>query len=112
VHKSVLLVYTDVDPEHEEAFNRWYDETHVPDILTTEGFSGARRYKLSGPAPRGQDPVYRYLALYEIDTDDTREAMQRLGKTATDLRERGRMFEHMKLGSTATYVALGDRQER
>ena len=105
-----MLVYTDVDPEHEEAFNRWYDEIHVPDIIAVEGFSAARRYKLSGPAPRGHEPVSRYLALYEMDTDDTRAAMQKLGEAVGGLREAGRMFEQMKVGSSATYVAVADRQ--
>jgi hypothetical protein len=111
VHKSVLLVYTDVDPEHEEAFNRWYNEIHVPDILAVDGFSAARRYKLSGPPPRGQEPASRYLAIYEVDTDDTREAMKKLGEAVGGMQSAGRMFDQMKVGSTATYVAVADRQE-
>ena len=111
MHKSVLLVYTDVDAEHEEAFNRWYDETHVPDILAVEGFRAARRYKLSGPPPRNQEPASRYLAIYELDTDDTRAAMKRLSEAVAELGQRGRMFEGLRIGSAATYVALGERQE-
>jgi hypothetical protein len=106
-----MLVYTDVDSEHEEEFNRWYDEIHLPDILAVEGFTAARRYRLSGPAPRGQEPASRYLAIYEIDTDDTHEAMKKLGEASAGLRDAGRMSPHLKIGSAATYVAIADRQE-
>ena len=109
--KSVLLVYTDVDPEHEEEFNRWYNEMHIPDILQVEGFVAARRYKLSGPAPRDQQSASRYLAIYELDTVDTKAAMKRLSEQDARLREQGRVSEHMRVNSVATYVAVADRQE-
>jgi hypothetical protein len=110
MHNSLLLVYTDIEPEHEDAFNRWYDETHLPDLLKIDGFVGARRYKLSGPAPRNQEPACRYLAVYELSTDDTRTMMKRLGEEVARLGERG-SYPHMRLGSAATYVAVGERQQ-
>jgi hypothetical protein len=111
MHQAVLLVYTDVDAEQEDAFNRWYDEVHVPDVLGVTGITAARRYKLSGPAPRGQEPVSRYLALYELADGDTRAAMKRLNEEVARLTAAGRMFDGMRLGSAATYVAIGDRVE-
>lgn len=110
MHTSVLLVYTDVDPEHEEDFHRWYDEVHLPDLLSIDGFIGARRYKLSGPAPRNQQPACQYLAVYELATDDTKEIMKRLSEEVARLGERG-SYPHMRVGSASTYVALGPRQE-
>lgn len=111
MHTSVLLVYTDVDAEQEEAFNQWYDAVHVPDVIGVEGFLAARRYKLAGPAPRGQEPISRYLAIYELADDDTRAAMKRLNEEVARLQERGRMFPAMRVGSAATYVAVAERQE-
>lgn len=110
MHQSILLVYTDIDPEHEEAFNRWYDEVHLPDLLQIDGFLAARRYKLSGPSPRNQQPASQYLALYELASDDTRGLMKRLSEEVARLGERG-MYPHMRVGSAATYVAAGERQE-
>ena len=114
--KAILNVFTNCPSEKEAEFNRWYDETHLPDILAIEGFVGARRYKLSGPGPqmvtRGGDPaVAQYLAVYELDTDDTKAAMGRLGPAVADLQSRGRMFDGMQTVGAASYVALGDRQE-
>ena len=110
MHQSILLVYTDIDAEHEEAFNRWYDEVHLPDLLRIDGFLAARRYKLQGPAPRNQQPAPRYLAVYELATADTRELMKRLSEEVARLGERG-MYPQMRVGSAATYVAVGERQE-
>lgn len=113
--KSILTVFTNCPEGKEEEFNTWYDTIHVPDILAIEGFTGARRYKLAGPGPRVQTPngeaVAQYLALYEMDDEDTRAAMGRLGKAVGGLAERGRMFDGMQLVASATYVALGERQQ-
>lgn len=51
----------------DEEFNRWYDETHMPEILQIPGFVAGQRFALASPAAEGQP---RYLAVYEIETDD------------------------------------------
>jgi hypothetical protein len=51
------------DPEREQAWNRWYDEKHVPELLTVPGIVSATRYQQRGA--RG-----RYLAAYEIESPD------------------------------------------
>ena len=41
---GLLMVWTDIDEEHEAEFNRWYDEEHLTRLLTVPGFLGAGRY--------------------------------------------------------------------
>ena len=54
------------DPSREEEFNNWYNNTHLPDVLSTPGFLSARRYIIKEPRNgRG-----KYLSIYEIATDD------------------------------------------
>jgi hypothetical protein len=60
---AILVVVVDVLPEHEDEFNRWYDEEHIPEKRATPGFRSARRF-------RSHDRPGRYLALYEIDDAD------------------------------------------
>ena len=113
--KAMLLVYTNCPADQEQEFNRWYDTIHVPDILAVEGFSAAQRFKLAGPGPasvtrEGEPMVAQYLAMYEMDTDDTRAAMRQLNHAVGELTQRGRMFDGLQLVSAATYVALGERQ--
>ena len=112
--KAVLLVYTNCPSEREEEFNQWYDNVHVPDILGVEGVVGARRFKLSGPGPQtitrdGQPAVARYLAMYELDTDDTRSVMKRINETHAQLVQRGRVIDCLQVVSAGTYVALGEQ---
>lgn len=111
--KSILTVFTNCAAEKEAEFNKWYDEVHVPDILAIEGFTAARRFKLAGPGPQVQTQngpaTAQYLALYEMDSEDTRAAMKRLGAAVGELAQRGRMFDGMQLVASATYVALGER---
>ncbi len=57
---GLLMAWTDVDPAHEDAFNRWYDGEHIGRLLQVPGFlSGARYVALRG-APK-------YLAMYELE---------------------------------------------
>jgi hypothetical protein len=57
------------DGTDQEAFNRWYDEVHVPDILTIEEFESCRRYKVARarlyPGVLAQ-PDHEYAAIYKI----------------------------------------------
>ncbi len=36
---GLLMVWTDIDAEHETEFNRWYDEEHLPRLLECRGSS-------------------------------------------------------------------------
>ena len=68
--KHTLVVLTNAKEGADEAFNEWYDHTHLGDVLALEGFAAAQRFKLSGTQLAEGDLPYRYLALYEIETDD------------------------------------------
>lgn len=57
--KALLLPMMDIDPEFEEAFNRWYDERYLLLLRTMPGFLSGRRYR----AIEGQP---KYLAAYEL----------------------------------------------
>ncbi len=57
---ALLMVYVDIDPEHNGDFNAWYNEEHIPDLLKLPGFLNAARYEASLGGPR-------YLACYELE---------------------------------------------
>ena len=54
----LLIVHTDVAPEMEEEFNRWYNEEHIPRLLRVPGVLWAKRGMNTG---EGQ----KYIAVYE-----------------------------------------------
>ncbi|MBL6752305.1 MAG: hypothetical protein ISP90_17440 [Nevskia sp.] len=79
--KYIFPVYTNpTSPQQEAEFNRWYDEHHLADVIDVPGFVAATRYRLAttqfanNPAPL----THRYLALYEIETDDLPGTMRAL----------------------------------
>lgn len=53
------IVMVDVPEEDEEAFHRWYDGTHLPDILACPGWLSAKRYRCLEGGPR-------WVSVYEI----------------------------------------------
>jgi antibiotic biosynthesis monooxygenase (ABM) superfamily enzyme len=45
--EHILTVRATVEPAHEEEFNRWYQQEHIPDVLKiVPGCLGAARYRV------------------------------------------------------------------
>jgi len=90
--KYLYLVFTDaVSPEREAEYNEYYSSMHIPDVLDVPGIVGGRRYKVSdtqGPAFAPLAAGQRYLAAYEIETDDIRAVDDELNKRVADGRLR------------------------
>ena len=86
--KYMLLVGMKVaNPANEGEFNDWYNNIHFPDVLETPKFIRATRWEHIEPKPEDA----KYLALYEIETDDIQAAMKSLNETIAVKREAGRM---------------------
>jgi hypothetical protein len=73
--RGILLVMSDATPGDDDAYNAWYDDIHLADVLNVPGFVAARRFAAL-PSVHGELPSARYLAIYEIDADDL-DAVQR-----------------------------------
>ena len=63
----IYIAQMDIDPEHEEAFNRIYDTQHIPEILKVPGVFGCRRFKLEWAKLPG---LPSYVAIYELASVD------------------------------------------
>ena len=78
--KGILYVESrPASPKEAADFHRWYDETHIPEILKLDGFVSARRFE-----PLGGDGSF--AAIYEIDTD-----VETARATLTDAMKKGSM---------------------
>ena len=62
--ERVITVAATVEPEVEAAWNAWYTDVHLPEIVNCPGFRRAARYVSEGDGAR------TYLAVYEIDGSD------------------------------------------
>lgn len=59
--KYVYIVRSELrDPAMLEDWNAWYDDGHIPKLLSVPGLESATRYEERGSS--------RYLAAYEIDS--------------------------------------------
>ncbi len=76
--RYTFVVFTRPIDGGEEAFNDWYDNQHIPDVLAVPGFQSARRLHTVD----GLTDAPRYLALYELETDDPAAALAELSARA------------------------------
>jgi hypothetical protein len=81
--KYTFVVLTNPTPGKEAEFNRWYNEQHIPDVLQAQGFVAAQRFRLAD-TQMGDDTnkPYKFLALYEIETDDLAASLKDLASRA------------------------------
>ena len=81
--KYTFVVMTNPTAGKEVEFNEWYNKHHIPDVLNVPGFVSGQRFRLADAQMGGESSkAYKYLALYEIETDD-------LAGTLKELRARG-----------------------
>jgi len=65
--RGLLLVMMDIDPEHEDEFERWYREEHLPDRAHCPGFLSARRFRAIEGGPK-------YMAFYDLESPEVLES--------------------------------------
>ena len=62
--KALFMVWAKMRPEDEEAFNKWYNEEHMPRAIERlPGILSGRRYKIL----EGEDE-YQFMAHYEFES--------------------------------------------
>jgi hypothetical protein len=81
--KHVLVVLSNCYEGTDDAFNSWYTNTHLPDVIKVPGFSAAQRFRLSD-AQLSEELPYKYLAVYEVDSDDINVPKEGLGVAANN----------------------------
>lgn len=83
------------DPDRLGEFNEWYSFHHVPDVLESEGFTKASRYRLVGTLEgAGSESPAEFLALYEVDTDDPVALNKAVAENLKKKGSEGRIVQH------------------
>lgn len=104
--KHLLVALTNCKPGTDAEFNKWYDGTHIPDILSIRLFTAAQRFERSLDYTGTLPP---YLAIYEVEADSPEEARAALQA----MRETNPAFlgDTLDLGGTlaAFYAPLSDK---
>jgi hypothetical protein len=98
--KWLLVVETNCnDPTRENEFKEWYDKIHIPDVLETQGFVKATRYEITQPI-QGKG---KFLAIYEIESDQFDNVMKLHEQNMKKKREQGRITSLITRVSRAIY---------
>jgi hypothetical protein len=84
--KSMFMAWSSpVDEASDGEFNAWYDGTHVPQVRAAiPAITAVHRYRVADVPGVGAPPAHRYLAVWEMDTDDVAGAMAALGAASAD----------------------------
>ena len=95
--KWLLIIDTRCkDEARDSEFNHWYDTIHIPDVLNdSPGFKSVGRYVAKDPL-RGKG---KYLAVWEIETDDIKKTMDTSMKQMEAKRAAGRWTELLEMVS-------------
>jgi hypothetical protein len=75
------------DPAREDEYNEWYCNMHVPDILEIPGMIRATRWVGATDKP-GQ--TRKYLAMYELETDDIEKFDEKVREKTMETIKKGR----------------------
>jgi hypothetical protein len=67
----IYLETRPVSPDREEEYHKWYNDTHLAEIVSVDGIVSARRFARTD----GEGP---FIAIYELDCDDLDVVVQRL----------------------------------
>ena len=75
---ALFVVKATIAPEHETAFNQWYDTVRSREAARVPGCLGMRRY---APVPlesphAGSEP-WQYMVCYEFDSEESLQAFVR-----------------------------------
>ncbi len=85
--KATFVVLTNpVSADAEDEYNDWYNNVHLNDVVAVDGFVSAQRFRIVNVDALGEtpQPSHRYLALYEVETDDLDAVARELTTRAGD----------------------------
>jgi hypothetical protein len=80
VPKFLLVAETTPHVGREDDFNKWYNDTHITELLKMPGIKSAERYKLALTLA-GDKPAHPYFTIYEVETDDLQKTLGAFGTT-------------------------------
>ena len=98
---TILVVMMDVDPEHEDEFNEWYNDEHLPERLEIPGYVSARRFKLE----EGEG-VLRYLCIWELEDGSPLQSEQYKAQRARPSQLRDKANAHIRQRMRGLYKQI------
>ncbi len=109
--RGLMMVFSNpASAAQEKAFNDWYDDVHLREVLQVPGVVAASRYRygeeqmLPGANPLGTD----YLAIYEIEAESLQQVRGAMMATSAE-RSHSEALQLDPLPVMMIFRQLGDR---
>jgi hypothetical protein len=83
--KHLVLILTEPTEGHEDAFNDYYENLHLDEVLETTRLQTAQRFRLAAQA--GESCPLPYLAVYETEAEDAGDVVNDLNDTRAQRRQ-------------------------
>ena len=80
--KYKLVVFTNAVEGKDKDFNDWYQNTHLKQIVSIKSFAQAQRFQFITSIIPGAPNHARYMAIYDIETDDINASLAAMGELA------------------------------
>jgi len=115
--KGVFIVYTDVEAKDEAAFNAWYDDIHIPDLLKLDIINGAQRFKVANAGQilrmkDGSTHAPRYVTLYFLNNGSSKAMLDTLATARPEWIAKGRLPDIFRAGQYGVYETITPRRNR
>ncbi len=80
--KHIVAVLSEPTEGNEDAFNDYYENLHIGEVLESTGWVSGQRFKLSDEV--GLKCPHPYLALYEVEADEPGDVLRKLNETRSE----------------------------
>ena len=98
---TLFVVRATITKDKEAAFNKWYNEEHVPQVLQFNGAASARRYrKILG------DDKFQYMAVYEFSSEAAFKRFQESDHLKTLIKDYDAKFSGVSDRERSAYVQV------
>lgn len=98
--KCKLVALTTPIPGKEAEYHEWYQNVHLPEVLSLPGGISAQRFQLVAKL-MGSDPN-TYLAIYDFEAENPGEVLAAMGAAA----QSGKMTQSDSQDFSTTYTAF------
>jgi hypothetical protein len=108
---AVMLMYAQAPLGDVEAYKRWYEDVHIPDMLTIPGVLSGQVYELAGAGAEqigrdGKPAVAQFVCVYELAHGDDAALNAAIAAKVPEFKAAGRMFDGSRPVSRAIYKAI------
>ncbi len=80
--KHIVAVLSEPTEGNEDAFNDYYENLHIGEVLESTGWVSGQRFKLSDEV--GLKCPHPYLALYVVEADEPGDVLRKLNETRSE----------------------------